>query len=121
MRVNSGTALRKPEATRTPRGARVAVPELTRGADIKPNKRDSLLCCSATISFADEAGAPSRYCLDGRIGRRGCSLAVVSVRLCRLDFRALRGAQCVFSIGNLKITGCTAGWWSQLGRPQAIR
>jgi hypothetical protein len=31
------------------------VPELTRDADIKLNKRVSLQRCSATISFADEA------------------------------------------------------------------
>lgn len=45
--------------------------------------------CSATISFADEAGAPSRYCLGGRVARPRCRLAVDPVRLCRLDFRAL--------------------------------
>ena len=72
-----------------PRAQRLPVPELTSGADIKLNKRVSLQRCSATISFADEAGAPSRYCLDGRVARRGCCLGVVSVRLFRLDFRAL--------------------------------
>ena len=62
-----------------------------------------MLRCSATISFADEAGAPSRYCLDGRVGRRGCNLAVVSVRLCRLDFRALTGPSVTLQLTILKI------------------
>jgi hypothetical protein len=78
-----------PAATRTStrRAQWLPVPELTRSADIKLNKRVSLQRCSATISFADEAGAPSRYCLGGRVARLGCCLAVDPVRLCRLDFQ----------------------------------
>src|ERR1700694_2396581 len=73
--------------TSTRRAQWLPVPELTRAADIKLNKRVSLQRCSATISFADEAGAPSRYCLGGRVARLGCCLAVDPARLCRLDFQ----------------------------------
>src|SRR6202011_6279910 len=54
---------------------------------IKLKKPVLLQRCSATISLSDEAGAPSRYCLGGRVARLGCRLAVDPVRLRRLDFQ----------------------------------
>ena len=71
------------------RSASLAVPELTRSADIKLNERVSLRRCAVTISFADDARAPLQFYLCGRVGCRGGGLALVPVRLRRSNFQAL--------------------------------
>ena len=67
----------------------LAVPELTRGGDIKPNARVLLRRLVVAISFADDARTPFQCCLNGRLGRGGGGLALVPARLCRMDFQAL--------------------------------
>jgi hypothetical protein len=77
-------------AQRPPSGGRyLAVPELTRGGDIKLNARVLLRRLVVAISFADEARTPFQCCLNGRLGRGGGGLALVPARLCRMDFQAL--------------------------------
>ena len=70
-------------------GLYLAVPELTRGGDIKLNARVLLRRLVVAISFADEARTPFQCCLNGRLGRGGGGLALVPARLCRMDFQAL--------------------------------